>query len=99
MKKTIKVKHEVEREVVLEQRCNKCGELCTTPSLETDLAMHPANGREREWYGLIDAEFTTGYFSDALVDGHKYTFSMCEPCLKALFETFTIPPDDFNYLA
>lgn len=99
MKKTEIVKAEVEKEIVIEHRCNKCGELCTTPSLETHLALHPNNSeRGREWYGLIDTDFTTGYFSDSLPDGHKYTFSLCEDCLKALFATFAIPPDDFEYI-
>lgn len=42
-------------------------------------------------YGLIESRVTGGYDSYALRDCEAYTFSLCEGCLKALFDTFTIP--------
>lgn len=93
--KTIKtITQEVE--VVAEVRCNKCGELCTTPSHESHVANHGAY--RRDWYGLIEVGFTTGYFSDVLPDGMAYRFSLCEPCVKELMETFKIPAEEEGYI-
>lgn len=43
-------------------------------------------------YGLIEATVSGGYDSNALEDMESYTFSLCEPCLKVLFDTFKHPP-------
>ncbi len=87
----------VTREVVEtdEVRCNKCGELCTTPSQERQMLM--SHRGTRDWYGLIEAKFTTGYFSDVLNDMQAYTFSLCEPCVKELMESFTLPAEQKEY--
>jgi len=85
----------VTREVVEtdEIRCNKCGELCSTPSQER----HVLNGGNRCWYGLIEAKFTTGYFSDVLDDMQAYSFSLCEPCVKELMASFKLSAEQKEY--
>jgi hypothetical protein len=79
MKIIKKVPQEIE--VVDDVICNKCGKSCR-PSKEVP-----------DFYGLIEASFTTGYESAALPDGSIYTFSLCENCLAELFETFQIEPE------
>lgn len=92
MKKIEKITQEIE--VVTAVHCNKCGELCTTPHQETCL-----NGSSRrDWYGLIEVGFTTGYFSEVLPDGLSYRFSLCEPCVKELMNTFKIPAEEQEYM-
>lgn len=44
-------------------------------------------------YGLIEATVTGGYDSGALSDYTQYTFSLCETCLKRLFDSFKLPPE------
>ncbi|NJL72566.1 MAG: hypothetical protein HC888_13860 [Candidatus Competibacteraceae bacterium] len=64
--------------------CNLCGE---------DTRKFFDEGDKRgEYYGLIDANFTTGYLSDDLYDGMSITFSLCEKCLAELFLKFKVPP-------
>ena len=48
-------------------------------------------------YGLIEASVTGGYESYALEDMQKYTFSLCEICLKQLFDAFKIPVAQREY--
>lgn len=72
--------------------CNKCGESC-----------QPKDASEREgqflgWYGLIEATVGGGYYSTHLDDGFEYTFSLCEPCLYELFQTFKLKPSPFDAL-
>lgn len=68
--------------------CNLCGEcLChdiTTPS-----------GRWSSDYphGLYDAKVTGGYESYHLLDLNRYTFSLCEKCLRQLFTQCKIKPE------
>lgn len=64
-------------------RCNRCGASCRVVSRTGDF---------HGYYGLIDASFTTGFFSESLPDGKRYTFSLCEACLSAMFRDFAIPP-------
>lgn len=72
-----------EREVVADILCNRCGKSCCPPSLaENDL--------RPEYYGLIEAQITGGYFSPTLGDMCAYQFSLCEHCLAWLFAFFTI---------
>ncbi len=78
--------------VVDEVRCNKCGELCSTPVQEDDVKARGNN--HRDWYGLIEVGFTTGYFSSVLPDGMAYRFSLCEPCVKELMDTFKISAEE-----
>lgn len=90
MKTIKKITQEVE--VIAEVRCNKCGELCSTASQERALT------NSRDWYGLIEVGFTTGYFSDVLPDGMCYRFSLCEPCVKELMNTFKFPAEEEEYM-
>ena len=83
MKKTTIVKQEVE--IVEDVICNKCGSSCR-PSNEVP-----------DFYGLIEASFTTGYESVALPDGKEYTFSLCESCIAELFKSFAINPEEKDF--
>lgn len=65
--------------------CNKCGKTCKMPHAQL------------QHYGLIEAEVTGGFDSTALEDLHTYTFSICEVCLKELFDTFSIPVEVGRY--
>jgi hypothetical protein len=83
MKKIRVVKREVE--ITDDIICNKCGASCIEdfeglPSTEVA-------------YGLIEAEVEGGYYSTYLEDQQSYTFSLCEKCLKELFDKFVIPPE------
>jgi hypothetical protein len=52
-------------------------------------------------YGLIEQEYTGGYDSiEGIQDLTKYTFSLCELCLKSLFDSFKIPVEktDINLM-
>lgn len=62
--------------------CNKCGKSCCKP-LDND----PPNIQSN--YGLNNAQFTTGYFSECFEDLIEITFSICEECL---FNTFKVMP-------
>lgn len=64
-----------EVKVLIDTICNKCGESC---------------GEGDYPHGLIEAEVHGGYTSKVLEDGHVYKFSMCESCLKSLFNEFKI---------
>lgn len=64
--------------------CNGCGG-----------SLVPAPEHTPDAYGLIDAQITGGYFSEALSDGPTYVFSLCETCLRKAFDTFAIPPKVF----
>ena len=64
--------------------CNKCGKSCAKPENDEPLQCN---------YGLIDATFTAGYFSEVFEDLDKITFSICEECLFELFLTFKIMPE------
>lgn len=77
--------------------CNGCGESLCIVSCGTD-ELFPA--------GLIEQTVSGGYSSTHLFDTTNYTFSLCELCLRKLFNTFAIPPaisfymgghDDFDY--
>ncbi len=94
MKTTKIVTREVE--VIASVTCNKCGNLCTTPTLERYQATHP--DYEKDWAYSVDVNYSTGYYSDALPDGTSYSFSLCEPCLKALMDTFVVPADVNEYV-
>lgn len=75
-----------------ERLCNLCGEyLCPKDD-------------EQSPYGLVDAEVSAGYFSYHLSDMTRYTFSLCEKCLREIFNRCKIKPeingalsaDDYN---
>lgn len=76
-----------ERDVLVDVLCNSCGESCLN-----DIG---------DFNGLIDAIITCGYGS-LIEDDTKYTFSICESCLKKMFDTFKIGPSktdlhDYDY--
>jgi hypothetical protein len=62
--------------------CNRCGE-CMRP-LRTMNEQYP--------HGLEGAKITGGYDSYHLFDMTTYTFSICEKCLRELFNQFKVPP-------
>lgn len=71
----------VEVEVADDVLCNNCGKSCCKGS----------EGHKRP-HGLNEARVSGGYHSDALCDMTSYTFSLCEECLKAMFDKFAIKP-------
>jgi hypothetical protein len=68
----------IDREVVDDILCNKCGS-----------SLKDENGYNFE--GLTDARVCGGYGAK-LGDSVEYTFALCEDCLGALFDTFKHPP-------
>lgn len=70
-----------EVEVVDDVICNKCKKSCRP------------NDEVSDFYGLIEASFSTGYYSQDLPDGVVYSFSLCEECLSELFKSFQIEPE------
>lgn len=79
-----------EVEIVESVVCNKCAGFLTTASQEEHVK---GQDHARYWYGLVEASFSTGYFSDVLPDDATYSFSLCEPCLKDLMDGFKIPAE------
>lgn len=66
--------------------CNKCGKSCVSDDSIKD-------GGPNCNFGLINASFSSGYHSiPEFEDMKRFTFSMCELCLKELFSTFSIQP-------
>mgnify|MGYP003508708525 CR=1 FL=1 len=69
-------------------RCNKCSNM---------LAKFTKNEDGTEdcvgYYGIVNAFYKTGFWSENLPDGQRYIFSLCEECLAALFQTFKHEPD------
>ncbi len=68
--------------------CNRCGKTCDKGDINPNLNFPPRH----DSYGLIKAKVSGGYHSDSLCDMTTYTFSICEGCLKELFDSFKIPP-------
>lgn len=75
-------KQEVEK-LKYEAFCNKCGMSCRSMG--------------GDFNGLIEARVQGGYYSTYLEDGGIYIFSLCERCLKKLFETFKLDAHKGNY--
>lgn len=75
------------RDGTLKVLCNECGSDCQIRHLGPHLGTHMG------YYGLIKAKVTGGYFSEHLQDATRYKFSLCEKCLKELFDGFKIPVD------
>lgn len=63
--------------------CNACGG-----------TMLPERGgpNEERPHGLVETTVTGAYESFHLFDQSAYEFSLCEPCLRGLFDSFAIPP-------
>ena len=80
MIKTIKIKEEIEK--VEDILCNRCGKSCI-PGKD--------DGND-DGYGLIEKTVIGGYWSPELYDDVSYTFSLCESCLRELFDNFKIHP-------
>jgi len=76
-------KETIEKEVVVDIFCNKCGDSCQ---------------RDHGYYGLREAIVYGGYESNPLEDMTTYTFSLCESCLDELFKTFKIPVEELETL-
>lgn len=85
MRTTKKIQQEVE--VTDQITCNKCGKSCGLPDGESN----------NSWYGLIEHTVRGGYFSKHLEDMTNYTFSLCEPCLSELFDSFLIKVNQREY--
>jgi hypothetical protein len=68
--------------------CNQCGEGLTS-NVELPVA--------EDFYGLVDIKVSGGYASPHLNDGTHYAFSLCEKCLRSLFNGFTIKPSVDTY--
>jgi hypothetical protein len=64
--------------------CNACGG-CLCPN------------EESAPYGLVEAKVSGGYGSPALSDCTNYKFSICETCLRKIFDGFTIKPKISEY--
>jgi hypothetical protein len=69
--------------------CNRCGG-CLCPSVESLNREIP--------HGLVDVTVSGGYDSPAFSDGTTYQFSICETCLRALFDGFKLPPMISDYM-
>lgn len=70
--------------------CNNCGDSLIPLDMEKDCKPSP--------YGLVEKTVSGGYFSDYLWDCTTYTFSLCEKCLRNLFDQFKIPPQIGGYM-
>ena len=73
---------------VMSRRCNKCGGECRLPEGPEQIGSG--------LYGLIDATFTTGFFSKALDDLQRFKFSLCESCVRELMLSFVVPAERFE---
>ena len=84
--KITKLKKIIKEELLTEDiLCNKCGNSCNVVSLPGVDALDI-----NDYYGLIEASVSGGYCSTGLEDGKVYTFSLCENCLKELFDGFKL---------
>jgi hypothetical protein len=71
-----------EVEIVTDVICNMCGESCLS---------------KRSFNGIIDAYVEGGFDSTHLKDCTRYTFSVCEKCVKEWFDNFKIPVEITEY--
>ena len=71
-----------EVEEIVDILCNKCGKSCIADS-----------GGCVNRCGLIEASVHGNYSSPKLWDDVVYTFSICEECLRELFDNFEIHPN------
>ena len=49
-------------------------------------------------HGLVDIKVSGHYNSEHLLDCTTYQFSLCELCLRKLFNSFALPPKVFEYM-
>jgi hypothetical protein len=81
MLKTHKQTKTEEIDVVDDIVCNRCGKSCKDKC-------------DMNFEGLLEVTVQGGYAS-LLGDSHSYVFSICESCLKEMFEKeFKIAPED-----
>jgi len=73
----------VSKKILTDILCNKCGNSCNVVDPPGTESSDIGN-----YYGLIEASVSGGYCSPALEDGKTYAFSLCECCLKELFDEF-----------
>jgi len=73
--------------------CNKCGADCQKFATNVNKEKFSVG-----YYGLIDAEVRGGYESTELSDCVEYKFSLCEKCIKELFDSFKNPPKIYVYM-
>ncbi len=71
-----------EKEVIEDILCNKCGNTLAD--------------EYQDWYGIVEYTYNGGWSSSnkkgsKLHDLGRYTFSLCEPCMSTLFDSFKIP--------
>ena len=64
--------------------CNKCGD-----SLR--------NRYDSGFVGIVEYPYSGGYYSEEIGDDTTYIFSLCEKCLKGLFESFCIPAGPYEH--
>lgn len=86
MKISHKEKIEKEIEKIDDIICNKCGKSCRA---------YPESSM---FSGLLEYRFNGCYGSEPLEDMTGYIFSICNPCLKEIFDTFKIPVVVIDYL-
>lgn len=67
--------------------CNMCGG-CMCHNIKTRSGTWSTN----DPHGLFEAQVVGGYESYHLLDLNRYTFSLCEKCLRQLFIQFKIKP-------
>jgi hypothetical protein len=90
MKKIRVITEEITKKEIEDIFCNLCGK-SLSPDRNSDIL-------KREYYGLVEATVSGGFFSSHLEDGQVYTFSLCESCLYDLFCKFKYPCETNNYL-
>ena len=88
MKKTKTIQKKQELTIITDVLCNMCGESCLASEHKALPDEHP---NRREFYGLIEKEISGGYSSTHLGDMTSYRFSLCEGCLRKVFDSFKIP--------
>lgn len=70
--------------------CNQCGgPLCP--------AVHESNPNGSVPHGLVEKEVVGGYESEHIFDCTGYKFSLCEKCLRTMFDGFKVPPEVRHY--
>jgi hypothetical protein len=102
MIKKIKVTRQIEEELVEDVLCNQCGESCLPPTCHTYDEPCTFEKIKNRFYGLINAEISGGFDSygpkTGLSDGINYSFSLCEKCLKKMFDNFKHPVKKEHWL-
>ena len=82
----------VQETITQEVLCNKCTKSLQKPSY-TDIA----GTQHFSTNGIVEYSYKGGYDSDPLEDITSYTFSLYEPCLADLFQSFIIPVEVSEY--